>query len=65
MTYLSTTDYTLVLIVSEAAFVADTDEGGGPHVGIADRTFAVAFVAQTADGNAGLLPTHNEIAVRC
>lgn len=56
-------DDTFVLIVAEAAFVADADEGGGAHVGVAYWAFAVAFVAEAADGDAGLLAAHDEIRV--
>lgn len=61
---LTTAHDALVLVVPEAAFVADADEGRGAHVGVADGTLAVAFVAQAADGDAGLLAAHYEIAVR-
>ena len=54
----------LVLVVAEAALVADADEGGGPHVGVADGALAVALVADAADGDAGLLAAHYEIAGR-
>ena len=48
----------LVLVVAEAALVADAHEGGGPHVAVADGTLAVALVAEAADGYAGLLAAH-------
>ena len=35
----------------------------GAHVGIADGTFSVTFVAQTADRDAGLLAAHDKIGV--
>ena len=35
----------LVLVVAEGALVADAHESCGAYVGVADRTFAVAFVA--------------------
>jgi hypothetical protein len=54
----------LVLVVAEAALVADAREGRGAHVRVAHGAFAVAFVAQAADGDAGLLPAHYEIAGR-
>jgi hypothetical protein len=54
--------HALVLIVSERALVADPDESRGSHVGVADGALAVAFVAETADGDAGGLATHDEIA---
>ena len=52
----------LVLIVAEGAFVADAREGRGPHVGVADGALAVAFVAEAADGDAGGLAAHDEVA---
>ena len=53
----------LVLVVAEGALVADAHEGGGSHVGVADGAFAVAFVAEAADGDAAGLATHDEIGV--
>lgn len=61
--YLSAAYHALVLVVAEGAFVADADEGRRAHVAIADGAFAVAFVAETTDGDAGLLAAHYEIAV--
>lgn len=52
-----------VLVVSEGALVADADEGCGTDVGVADGAFAVAFVAEAADGDAGLLAAHYEVGV--
>lgn len=60
---LAAADDTLVLVVSEGALVADADQGCWAHVGIADRTFSVAFVTQAADRNAGLLAAHDEVGV--
>jgi hypothetical protein len=60
---LSTTDDAFVLVVSERAFVAHAHEGGWADVGVADRAFAIAFVAETADGDAGLFAAHDEIGV--
>lgn len=51
-----------VLVVAEGTFVADADEGCGADVAIADGAFAVAFVAETPDGDAGLFAAHYEIA---
>lgn len=51
-------DYTFVLIVPEGAFVADSDEGCRSDVGVADGTFAVAFIAETADCYAWLFAAH-------
>jgi len=56
-------DYTLVLVVAEGALVADADEGCRPHIGIADGTFAITFVAETTDCYARLLAAHNEIGM--
>lgn len=60
---LTTAHDALVLVVAEGALVADAHEGGGTHVGIAHGAFTVAFVAQAADGDAGLLAAHDEIGV--
>jgi hypothetical protein len=60
----ATADDALVLVVAEGAFVADADEGGGAHVGVADGAFAVAFIAEAADGYAGGFAAHHEIAGR-
>lgn len=62
-TYLATANHTFILIIPKAALIADADKRCGANVGIADGTFAVAFIAQAADGNAGLLAAHYEIAV--
>lgn len=53
----------LVLVVAERALVADAYESGGAHVGVADRALAVAFVAETADGDAAGFAAHDEIWV--
>jgi hypothetical protein len=55
----------LVLVVAEGTLVADAGERGRAHVGVAHGAFAVAFVAQAADGDAGLLAAHYEIAGGC
>lgn len=60
---LAAADGTFVLVVAEGALIADTDEGGWAHVGVTDGAFAVAFVTQAADGDAGLLAAHDEIGV--
>ena len=59
---LPTADDTLILVVAERAFVADTGEGGWSYVRVADGAFAVAFVAEAADGYAGGFAAHDEIA---
>ena len=53
----------LVLVVAEGAFVADSDEGCGADVAVADGAFAVTFVAEAADCYAWLLAAHDEIAI--
>lgn len=55
---LSTANDAFVLVVAEGALVADADEGGGADIGVADGTFAVAFVAEAADGDAGCFAAH-------
>ncbi len=61
-TYLTTANHTLILVIPKAALIADAYERCGANIGIADGTFAVAFIAEAADSNAGLLPAHYEIA---
>lgn len=56
-------DDALILVVSEAALVADAHERRGPHVRVADGALAVALVAEAPDGDAGLLAAHDEIGV--
>lgn len=46
---LSTTNNTLVLIVSKRAFITDPDQGGRANVRVAHGAFTVALVAKTAD----------------
>ena len=55
---LAATDDAFVLIVAKGAFVADSHERGRAHVAVADGALAVAFVAQTAQGYAGLFAAH-------
>ena len=61
----TTADNALVLVVAEGAFVTDARECCRSHVGVADGTFAVAFIAEAADGDAGGLAAHDEIAREC
>ena len=56
--HLSAAHDALVLVVAKGAFVADTDEGRRAHIAVADGALAVALVAETADGDAGLLAAH-------
>ena len=46
---LAAAHHAFVLVVAEAALVADAHERGGPHVAVADGAFAVAFVAEASD----------------
>ena len=55
----ATADDTFILVIAERAFVADPNKGGRSHIGIANRAFAVAFVAETTDGDSGSLATHD------
>ena len=57
------THNTFVLIVAEAALVADARDGSGPDVRVAHGAFPVAFVAETADGDARCFAAHDEIRV--
>ena len=54
----SSADDTFVLVVAEAALVADAHERCGTDVGVADGAFAVALVAEAADGDAGGFAAH-------
>ena len=58
---LATAHHALILVVAEAALVADAHEGRRPHVGVAHGTLAVALVAEPADGDAGLLAAHYQV----
>lgn len=53
----------LVLVVAEAALVADAHQRRRAHVRVADGTLAVALVAEAADRDTGLLAAHYEIGV--
>jgi hypothetical protein len=59
----TTAYHTLILIVSEAALIANPDESCGANIGITNGTFAIALVAETADGDTRLFPAHDKIAV--
>lgn len=60
---LPTTHDTFVLVVAEAAFVADAHERCGTHIRVTDGAFAVAFVAEAAHGDARCFAAHYEIGV--
>lgn len=55
----------LVLVVAERALVADAREGGRSDVRVAYGAFAVAFIAESPDGDSGLLAAHNKVAGAC
>ena len=61
---LAAADDALVLVVAEAAFVADAHQSCRAHVAVADGALAVAFVAEAADCYARLLAAHYEISKR-
>jgi hypothetical protein len=54
-----------VLVVAERTLVADACQCGRSHVRVAHGTFAVAFVAESPDGDPGLLAAHYEVAAGC
>lgn len=62
---LATAHDALVLVVAEGALVADARQCGRAHVGVAHGAFAVAFVAETADGYTALFAAHYEVAGSC
>lgn len=61
-THLSTANDTFVLVVAKGAFVADADKSCWSHITVANRTLAVALVAEAADGDSRRLATHDQIA---
>jgi hypothetical protein len=56
-------DDALVLVVAKGALVADAHKCGRSYVRVADGTFAVALVAEAADGDAACLAAHDEIGM--
>lgn len=60
---LSSAHDAFVLVVAEAALVADAHKGCRTHVGVTDRAFAIAFVAETTHRDAGRFAAHYEIGV--
>lgn len=59
----ATADDALVLVVSEGTFVADTRKSGRADIAVTHGAFAIAFIAETSDGDAGLLAAHDEIGM--
>jgi len=51
------------LETTEIALIADAHEDIRPHVRVANRAAAIAFVAQSAYRDARLFPTHDEVWV--
>ena len=51
------------LVGPVVALVADSNEGTGPHIRVADDAFTVALLAEAPDGDAGLLAAHDEVGV--
>lgn len=49
------------LVGAVVTLVANSHQGTRSHIGIANHTLPVAFLAQAADGNPRLLPAHNQI----
>ena len=62
-THLAAAHDTLVLVVAKGALVTYPHKGGRSYVAVTDRTFAIAFVAKTADGDAWLFPAHDQVPV--
>jgi hypothetical protein len=56
---------TFILVIAERAFVADAGKSSRAHVRVANRAFAVTFVAEATDGYAGLFAAHYKIASMC
>lgn len=62
-TYLSSTDNAFVLIVSKTTLIAYPDQCRRAHVWVANRAFAIAFIAQTTNCYPRLFAAHYQIAV--
>lgn len=61
MPYLTAAHNALVLVVPKGALIAYSNECSRSDIAVAYRTFTVAFVTETADGNAGLLAAHDKV----
>ena len=57
------TNHAPPLVAPVVALVADPHQSTGPDVRVAHHTFAVAFFAEAADRDAGLLAAHDEVGV--
>lgn len=60
---LPATNDAFISVVAETALVADAHERGGADVAVADGAFAVAFVAEAAEGDAGGFAAGEEVGV--
>jgi len=58
-----TADNTTPLVGAIIAFIADTNQGAGSHIGITDYTFSITLLTETANSNARLFSTEDEIRV--
>jgi len=58
-----TADHASTLVRAVVTLVTNPYQSCGSNVTVADYTFAIAFLAKSADGNAGLLAAHDEIWV--
>ena len=56
---LTAAHHAFILIISEAALVADACERRRSHVGVADWTLAIAFIAEPADVDSRHLAAHH------
>ena len=63
MTYLTTANDALALVVTERALVADSNKSCWADIAIANWTFPVTFIAQSADSDSWLLSAHDEVTV--
>ena len=61
-THLAAADHTLILVVTKGALIADAHQCCRAHVAVADGAFAVALIAEAADGDARLLAAHYKVA---
>ncbi|GMS87971.1 hypothetical protein PENTCL1PPCAC_10146, partial [Pristionchus entomophagus] len=59
----ATADHASALVRSVVALVADSHERARTHVRVADDAATIALVAQSADGDARLLATEDEIGM--
>jgi len=60
---LAAADDAFIGVVAETAFVADAGQSGGADVAVADGAFAVAFVAEARERDAGGFAAGQEVGV--